>query len=61
MFATDDDDPTSPNGQIDYSIQGGALGQFRIEQNNGSGSIFTDSGAKFDFERQKVYTLIVSI
>ena len=59
VFAKDDDDPTTDNGKIDYSIERGGEGQFRMENN---GSMFTSRGAKFNYVQgqRNEYTVIVS-
>ena len=58
VFAVDEDDPTTKNGQIEYDVGSGGQGQFKMHVN---GSFYTAPGAQFDFDLIKEYTVIVSI
>ncbi|ESO87059.1 hypothetical protein LOTGIDRAFT_229249 [Lottia gigantea] len=57
ITATDNDSPTSDNGKIEYVIETGHQGKFSIDRN--SGAISTTNDATFDYEKQRVYKLIV--
>lgn len=58
VLAEDADDSTVPNGMVSYYIDSGGLGKFEINAQNGS--FYTAKNAKFDFDIQRLYTVIVS-
>ena len=60
VSATDQDDPTSFNGQLEYNIDSGNIGGvFAINETTGVFS--TSSSASFDFQERNNFTVIVSI
>ncbi|XP_052263419.1 protocadherin Fat 4-like isoform X2 [Dreissena polymorpha] len=59
LSATDTDDPTSDNGKLEYSIISGNIGgRFRV---NNLGVLFTSNDAKFDYDIQRAYTMVVTV
>lgn len=59
VSATDADDPTSENGQLEYNLVSGNVGgRFTIDKT--TGELYVSVGAVFDYEIRNVYNLTVS-
>ena len=66
MSVSDKDSPTTGNGQVDVSIDGGSFGKFTVRSSGTLddvilANIVTSQDATFDYDVQRLYNLTVSV
>ena len=58
ISASDNDDSTSENGQVEYNLVSGNVGG-RFELDKNTGELLVSQGAVFDFQTQNLYIMQV--
>ena len=66
VSVSDKDSPTTGNGQVDVSIDGGSFGKFTVRSGGTLddvilANIVTSQDATFDYDVQRLYNLTVSV